>query len=64
MRNRRTASAKADVFYFRQTADDLYSLLSGGYDFEFVKEGDEWKVSLMRFNAFVDASPVFKENIR
>lgn len=59
-----TAVAKTDVFYFRQTDDDLYVLLSGGYDFKFVKENGEWKVTLLRFSAFVNSSPVFKENIR
>ena len=59
-----TAVAKTDVFYFRQTQDDYFTLLSGGYDFAFVKESGEWKVSLLKFNAFVNTSPIFKENIR
>jgi hypothetical protein len=59
-----TAVAKTDVFYFRQTDDDLYCLLSGGYDFEFVKEANDWKVSLLKFSSFVNTSPVFRENIR
>jgi ketosteroid isomerase-like protein len=59
-----TATAKTDVFYFRQTDDDLYTLLSGGYDFNFVKENGAWKVSLLRFSPFVSTSPIFKENIR
>lgn len=58
------AVAKTDVFYFRQTDDDLYCLLSGGYDFRFVKEAGQWKVALLKFSPFVNANPIFKENIR
>lgn len=59
-----TATARTDVFYFRQTDDDYYTLLSGGYEFAFIKESGEWKVSLLKFSPFVNTSPIFKENIR
>lgn len=59
------AVAKTDVTYFRLTSDGIHQLLSGGYDFSFTRTGDGgWKVRSLKFNSFVSASPIFKDNIR
>lgn len=58
------AAAKTDVTYFRLTADGIHQLLSGGYAFSFARTGTGWKVRSLKFESFVSASPVFKENIR
>ncbi|MEV6062857.1 nuclear transport factor 2 family protein [Nocardia asteroides] len=54
-----TATAAADVFYFRLTADGTRVLLSGTYAFEFVKRDNVWKTRSLEFAAFVADSPVF-----
>lgn len=54
------ASAKTDVTYFRETADGVLCLLSGGYTFEFARIQGEWKTKYLRFDGFVTASPVFQ----
>ncbi|MEV0064179.1 nuclear transport factor 2 family protein [Nocardia sp. NPDC050718] len=58
------ATARADVFYFRLTADGTHQLLSGGYDFAFTRSDGEWKIRKLEFAAFVTASPIFAENDR
>lgn len=58
------ASATTDVTYFRETADGLHCLLSGGYRFRFAKVNGEWKVKHLKFASFVNASPIFKENLK
>lgn len=58
------AKARTDVIYYRQTDDGVIVLLSGSYDFAFVKAGDDWKTSYLKFTSFDTISPVFKENIK
>ncbi|MET9211414.1 MULTISPECIES: nuclear transport factor 2 family protein [unclassified Nocardia] len=57
-----TATATADVIYFRLTSDGRHQLLSGGYAFEFVRRDGAWKIRKLDFASFVLASPVFAEN--
>ncbi len=57
-----TATAKADVIYFRLTSDGRHQLLSGVYAFDFVRREGEWKIRKLDFAGFVSASPVFEEN--
>lgn len=58
------ATARTDVTYFRETADGIHCLLSGMYSFEFEKADGEWKTRHLKFSSFVNASPVFQENLK
>ncbi|GIO22102.1 nuclear transport factor 2 family protein [Oceanobacillus sp. J11TS1] len=57
------ASAVSDVFYYRESDNGLLQLLSGTYDFEFVKKSGEWSMKKLKFSSFATISPIFKENI-
>lgn len=54
------AIGKSDVLYFRQTSDGRRCWLSGGYDFEFIKLSDGWKIKSLKFSSFVEDSPLFQ----
>lgn len=55
------ASARTDVTYFRETADGVLCLLSGGYTFEFARVNGEWKTKYLKFDSFVSTSPMFEK---
>lgn len=57
------AAGTTDVFYYRQTADDVLQLLSGTYSVEFAKVDGEWRTTSLRFASFDTVSPLFEENV-